>query len=508
MLSRAELERAARLLHAQLAGGHLDRIVQRDAVTLELTLTGPPSPVGGRARCHLVLSCDPRYARAGEAESFGPAPPAPLPFAQLLRAHIARARTHSFALAAGERQLELALASGEDAHSLVLQLLGPRSNIYLLGANREILGSLRPLAETRRDLEPGAVLTLPATPPPPGDEDRFASEPDEGFLRAVEAQYAALERVEKLEKLARRIGRALERERQRLLRREAALQRDLAKAGPAEELRRLGELLKGALHTLRLGAEEARVRDWATGQEVVIPLESSLTPARNLEKIFSGYQRARRREEATAAQAASLDTQRTALAALREVFDALAGSAVPEPEELARFAGRPEVARLIARHPLRGEGPRPQAPRTERMPRRGKTPARLRPGRYRTSDGLEVWVGRSAAGNDHLSTRLARGNDLFLHVEASPGSHVVLRTGGRKDAPQESLLEAAELAVHFSKQRHATKAVLHVAPIKDVRKPAGTKPGLVHVLRGRTLSLRRDATRLARVLDARIDDID
>ena len=140
-----------------------------------------------------------------------------------------------------------------------------------------------------------------------------------------------------------------------------------------------------------------------------------------------------------------------------------------------------------------------------RSRRRGETPARLRPGRYRTSDGLEIWVGRSAEGNDHLTTRLARGNDLFVHVEASPGSHVVLRTAGRKEVPQESLLEAAELAVHFSKQRHAARATVHVAPIKDVRKPAGARPGLVHVLRGRTLSLRRDAARLARVLDARLD---
>ncbi len=508
MLSRAELERAARLLHVRLAGGHLDRIVQRDAVTLELTITEPPAPSGGRARCHLVLSCDPRHARAGEAETFGPAPPAPLVFAQLLRAHAGRARIEGASITPGERQIALSLASGEGAHGIVLQILGPRSNVYLLGASGEILGSLRPLTETRRDLEPGAALTSPATPAPAAGEDRFAHVSDAGFLRAVEAHYAAQERGQKAETLARRIARALERERQRLLRREAALRRDLAQARPAEELRRLGELLKGALHTLRRGAEEARVRDWETEQEIVIPLESGLTPAKNLEKLFAGYQRARRREEAAAVQAESLETQRAALAALRERFASLAGSDLPDPEALTRFAGRPEVARLIARHPLPGEGPRPQAPRTPSTPRvsrRGETPARLRPGRYRTSDGLEIWVGRSAEGNDHLTTRLARGNDLFFHVEASPGSHVVLRTAGRKEVPQESLLEAAELAVHFSKQRHAARATVHVAPIKDVRKPAGARPGLVHVLRGRTLSLRRDAARLARVLDARLD---
>jgi predicted ribosome quality control (RQC) complex YloA/Tae2 family protein len=183
----------------------------------------------------------------------------------------------------------------------------------------------------------------------------------------------------------------------------------------------------------------------------------------------------------------------------------LADSDVPELEALARFSARVEVARLLGRHRLPGEGRRPQLPRT---PRKGEAPARLRPGRYRSSDGLEIWVGRSAQGNDHLTTRLARGNDLFLHVEASPGSHVVVRLAGRKDAPQESLLEAAELAVHFSKQRDAERATLHVAPIKDVRKPSRAKPGLVQVLRGRSFVLRRDAARLARVLASRVEDAD
>ena len=82
----------------------------------------------------------------------------------------------------------------------------------------------------------------------------------------------------------------------------------------------------------------------------------------------------------------------------------------------------------------------------------------------------------------------------------------MLRTEGREDAPSESLLEAAELAVHFSSAKHAGRTDVHVAAIKDVSKPKGTKPGLVHVHRGRTLHLRRDPKRLERVLAARIEE--
>ena len=128
------------------------------------------------------------------------------------------------------------------------------------------------------------------------------------------------------------------------------------------------------------------------------------------------------------------------------------------------------------------------------------------PRRYRTASGLEIWVGRSDEANDYLTTRLARGKDLFFHLAGAPGSHVILRTEGRDDPPGEAVLDACELAVYFSKQKNAGSAEIHVVPIKNVKKPKGAKPGLVYVTGGRSLHLRRESTRLVRVLAARIDD--
>jgi predicted ribosome quality control (RQC) complex YloA/Tae2 family protein len=68
------------------------------------------------------------------------------------------------------------------------------------------------------------------------------------------------------------------------------------------------------------------------------------------------------------------------------------------------------------------------------------------------------------------------------------------------------VLDACELAVHFSKQREATRADVHVVPIANVRKPRGAKPGLVMVHGGKTVHLRRIPGRLERVLRDRIED--
>jgi predicted ribosome quality control (RQC) complex YloA/Tae2 family protein len=142
------------------------------------------------------------------------------------------------------------------------------------------------------------------------------------------------------------------------------------------------------------------------------------------------------------------------------------------------------------------------------MVKQREIPPRPPPKRYRSADGLEIWVGRDDDSNDYLTTTLACASDLFVHVEGAPGSHVVLRTEGRRDPPAESLLDACELAVHFSKQRRAQRVDVHVAALKDVRKPAGAKPGLVVVRRGRTVRLRRDPQRLERLLASRIKDSD
>jgi predicted ribosome quality control (RQC) complex YloA/Tae2 family protein len=249
------------------------------------------------------------------------------------------------------------------------------------------------------------------------------------------------------------------------------------------------------------------VEDFETGAEVSIPLDPALSPSENLQRIFKRARKAERQAHKAQQQLGEVRGRLEELDALRSECAALGEAGEPSQADLDAFSARPAVRRLLDRY---FPAPPEEKPAAEKKAvwKIGKTeiPSRLQPKRYRTSDGLEIWVGKSDEGNDLLTTRLARGRDLFFHLEGSPGSHVILRTEGRGDPPSESLLEAGELAVHFSKQKNATRASVHVAPIKHVSKPSGTKPGLVYVHRGRSIDLRRDPARLERILEARIED--
>jgi predicted ribosome quality control (RQC) complex YloA/Tae2 family protein len=256
------------------------------------------------------------------------------------------------------------------------------------------------------------------------------------------------------------------------------------------------------LHSIKPGARKAVATDYATGEVIEIPLDPKISPAANLASYFSRYHKESRGVRMIQQQLENLAASCAELEKTEEELDDILKKEPPDVEALDDLASQPGIRRLINRYsPTRKYREAPARPLQKK-----ELPARLLPKRYRTEDGLEIWVGRSDEGNDYLTTRLARGNDLFFHLEGYPGSHVVLRTEGRANLPSRSLLDACELAVHFSKQKSAGNADVHVAPIKEVKKPKGAKPGLVYVRRGKTIHLRRDPKRLQNILAARLDE--
>jgi predicted ribosome quality control (RQC) complex YloA/Tae2 family protein len=501
VLSLTELERVSAVLDRTLRGHRVQAAVQTRRPGLALTLYGHAGDDAPGRRLHLLLCCDPETARVSALARLPQAADAPPAFAQYVRAHLLGGRVESVRLVAGDRQLALRLGTAEGDFDLLLAIFGRRSNLYVLDAEGRVRAALRPLAETRSELSLGAAWRSPELPPPRRGEDRFAAAPDDALLVAIEEIYAELEREGEHGSLARSIAKALRREAKTQDRKLERLDAELAAAEADTALERQGELLKAALSGVRRGDTEARVRDFETGEEIRIPLDPQRTPGENLERLFKRYRKGVRTLTKGGAQRDALRASREQIAALERELEACGD----DDQALAALAARPELERLVGR-PV--QEPAQQRARETREFRVGKLvlPMRLAPRRYRTESGLEIWVGRSDEANDLLSTRIARGNDLFFHLDGAPGSHVILRTEGRSDPPSEAVLDACELAVHYSKQKNVSRADVHVVPAKNVRKPKGAKPGLVMVHGGRTVQLRREPKRLERILAARIED--
>jgi len=119
---------------------------------------------------------------------------------------------------------------------------------------------------------------------------------------------------------------------------------------------------------------------------------------------------------------------------------------------------------------------------------------------FRSLTGAAIWVGKGAAENDAVTFRLAKGNDAWLHARGRAGAHVVLRLEKGKGPDQESLLDAAHLAAHFSDARGDPACEVIWTRVKWVKKPRGAAPGAVTISQERALFLRIEPARVGRLL--------
>lgn len=106
-----------------------------------------------------------------------------------------------------------------------------------------------------------------------------------------------------------------------------------------------------------------------------------------------------------------------------------------------------------------------------------------------TSDGYRVYVGRSSLQNDAIVSHLAHGNDLWLHTHNIPGAHILIKTNKQTKIPNQSLEEAAQLAVHFSQARHSANVPVIYTAARFVRKIPNSYPGHVNYTHEQSLNI-------------------
>jgi predicted ribosome quality control (RQC) complex YloA/Tae2 family protein len=214
---------------------------------------------------------------------------------------------------------------------------------------------------------------------------------------------------------------------------------------------------------------------------VRVALDPALSPQENMERSYRRYRRIVESAARVAARAGEVREREAALRVLLAEIDA-AG-------DVAALSRLEKEARRL------GSGPRPAPPERRRE---GAAPVPYRT--FRSVAGTQILVGRGAAENDALTRTVARGNDLWLHARGRPGAHVIVRLDRGKAPDQETSLDAAHLAVHFSDARGEPQAEVAATRAKHVRKPKGSAPGAVTYSQEKVVLLRVEPARLERLL--------
>ncbi len=305
--------------------------------------------------------------------------------------------------------------------------------------------------------------------------------------QVLDEVYSGLESGDALGSVREGLRAAIAGHRTRAARKAASLRAGLRDPAEIDRLRLEGEMVLAFAHEIAPGARELRVPDALDGEMLVVALDPTLTPPENAQALFARYRKARdaaakvpalleeAEDDVAFLDAASLFVEQAESAqALKEVKDDLIAAGFNLPGEKARAPQKAPKGKGGKHHPGGREAPQKTA-----------APAL----RFSTPDGLDVLVGRSARQNETVTFQMASSGDLWFHVRGMPGSHVVLKTGGRTP-PDTSVEQAAELAAYYSRGRGSTTVPVDVVPARNVRRIKGGKPGLVRISGETTLNVR------------------
>lgn len=273
------------------------------------------------------------------------------------------------------------------------------------------------------------------------------------------------ERLENLAAQPRRRLRAAIAKHQKLI---DNLAGDLERHGEAELWKRYGDLLLANVKTAERRGGRILVTDYFDEQAPVVEIEGDDNKpiSEVAEGYFRRYVKARNAREVIAERMAAA---REAISKAREELDRIEQAVESLDEEF--------LASLTAAKQ------KPPSARGRKKPETAFKGAR----RFLSSDGFEILVGKKAVDNDFLTFRVAKSLDLWLHAADYPGSHVVVRSSGKKQVPDRTLIEAAELAAFYSDAREKPKAAVNYTQKKFVNKPRRSAPGLVSLASFKTI---------------------
>lgn len=235
-----------------------------------------------------------------------------------------------------------------------------------------------------------------------------------------------------------------------------------------DKYRIYGELINTYGHSIPDGSKELTCINYYDGKEITIPLDDAIPVQKNAVKYFDKYTKQKRTAEATEKfleetkeELSQLDSIKTNLELSTSENDLNAVR-----EELSEFGY------IKGSHGPKGT----KAPGKAKQ--LGLKRTTYKPYRYVTAEGYEIYVGRNNYQNDELTFKFASGGDWWFHAKGVPGSHVILKSKG-EEIPDRVFEAAAALAAYYSKNRDSSKVEIDYLERKNVKKPAGARPGFV-----------------------------
>lgn len=222
-----------------------------------------------------------------------------------------------------------------------------------------------------------------------------------------------------------------------------------------EKYKLYGELITANLYKLTNNSSSINVLNYYTNENIDIPLDKTISPNKNAEKYFKKYNKLKNALEIVTKQ-----KKETVLEL--EYIESLIYSINEAPSLAVLQDIHEEISDSFKLH--------------LKTMSSDKKESKNIPNVYNVH-GFDVYSGKNNKQNDIL-TKSAHPTDIWFHTQGIHGSHVILKTNG-KPIDENTLYQCATIAAQNSKAKHSSNIPVDYCFAKYVKKPSGSKPGMV-----------------------------
>lgn len=290
-------------------------------------------------------------------------------------------------------------------------------------------------------------------------ENNFSFEVLENIHELMDKYYLEKDKQERIKGRSVNLQKLVITNIDRCIKKENKLNDVLKKCEDKDNFKIKGDLLTSYIYSIKKGDRNFTTFNFFSekGEEITIPLDENKTPSENIQSYYKKYNKLKKSEESAIEQLEKNDEELQYLySVLTNIENCESYSEIDDIKEELITTG------YVRKRKANGKS--------------SKKAKSSKPIHYISSDGIDIFVGKNNIQNDYLSLKFANKNFMWLHTKNIPGSHVIICSN---NIPDNTLVEAATLAAHYSKAKDSSKVPVDYTLVKNLKKPNGANPGMV-----------------------------
>ena len=453
------------LSELDLPGSYIQKIVQSDFQSLNFSLYKPGN------KFELKVSLSPGKTRLCRTYAKGKKGVKLQRFEQFLRSRILSGKIIEASQPGNDRIVKITVRNGGEHTILYIRLWGGNANIIVCDSENLILDAF--YRRPGKKEQSGSVFFLPESRNKNADKFKIRDYSSlEDFNSFIDSYYREIETNETIERLKNRLLNYL---RKKAISIEAKIknrEENFDKYDSAESFKQYGELLLSFSHKWKKGEKWLDAENYYDNNSIIrIEVDPEISIEKNADKYFTKYKKLKNSRENFLDELENLENRLNRI-----------NKRIKETEE------EESIKKLTAL--LKETETEKKAEGKKQIP-----------GLQFVSGGFIILVGRGAKENDELLRHHVKGNDFWLHARDYPGGYIFIKNIKGKSIPLETLLDAGNLAVFYSKGKNSGKGEVYYTQVKYLRRTKTGKTGLVIPTQEKNLSITVDDRRLKKIFN-------